>query len=78
MIAIYSVVFPCRVELRSLSVMLHPESMRQEVRESREHFPPGRSVGQAMIKSRVDYQILAKRTRDRSKIADGVAILEWL
>ena len=67
-----------QAKLLSLSVTLHPKSMRQEVCKSKEGFPPSGRVGEPMIKPRVDHQILAKGAGNRPKVTDGVAILEWL
>ena len=65
-------------ESRLESMTAHPETMRQQVCESREPLPPSRRFGQSTIESCVDYQILAKGTGNRPEITDGVALLEWL
>ena len=52
--------------------------MRQQVCESHERLPPSGRPGQPTIESCVDHQILAQGTRNRPKITDGVALLEWL
>jgi len=56
----------------------HPKTMRQQVSESHERFPPGGRFGQSAIESCVNHQILAKGTGNRPEATDGVALLEWL
>ena len=75
---LFRCVFPPRAKLASLSVTLRPKSMRQEVCKSKERFPASGRMGQSVIESRVDDQILTKRAGNCPEIAYGVSILEGL
>jgi len=55
-----------------------PQSVRQEIRETRKPFPLRRGRGEAMIEPGIHYEIVPDRIRDGPQIPDCISVDEWL